>query len=381
MRAMHTIGLNAHLLTAQAGYRSAGINGYIYNLLQALPQVDPSFQYIVWTGRHAQPPAEPRLTVRRSSWGTEKPLRRILWEQVIQPFAAWRSSPDLLHALAFVSPVLSRIPSVVTVYDLSFVHYPDRLPAARRHYLQLLTKRSCLHARRVIAISHSTAHDLVETFHIPANKIDIAPPGVGPQFRPAMSFDTEAFRHRHSLPERFLLFLGTLEPRKNLPVLLRAYARLPIQDRTQVHLVLAGGKGGMYDEVFRTIEEQGIADTVHLPGYVDANDLPLWYNAADALVYPSIFEGFGLPVIEAMACGTPVLVSNVSSLPEAAGDTGYCLPPDDVEAWTSALAHVIHNAAWREEAGHRAMQHAAQFSWHATAVQTVASYQKALMLL
>jgi glycosyltransferase involved in cell wall biosynthesis len=159
-------------------------------------------------------------------------------------------------------------------------------------------------------------------------------------------------------------------------VLLRAYAELPAADH--LPLVLAGGKGWMVDEIFRTVETYGLAESVVFPGYVPADDLARWYNAAEAFVYPSVFEGFGLPVVEAQACGTPVLVSDVSSLPEAAGDAGYRLPPDDVDAWAAALVHVGHDPAWRAEAAHRGLEHAAQFTWTATAAQTVASYRRAL---
>ncbi len=381
MRAMHTqgvhIGLNAHLLAGQAGYRSAGINGYIANLIHALPGADPAFSYTVFTGRQGQV-TDPRLAVRATPWSTESPARRIAWEQIIQPAALWRARPDLVHALAFVTPVLSRIPSVVTVYDLSFVHMPERLPAARRLYLRLFTRRSCRAARRVIAISHSTARDLAATFGISPEKIDLAVPGVGEQFRPLPPGQVADFRQRSGLPDRFLLFVGTLEPRKNLPVLLRAYAALPPADRAAVHLVLAGGVGWMPDEIFRTIEQLELAETVHLPGYVPAEDLPLWYNAAEALVYPSVFEGFGLPVTEALACGTPALVSEASSLPEAVGDGGLCLPPGDVSAWTAALHTALHDPAWRAEAGGRGRAYASRFTWANTAAQTVASYRRAL---
>lgn len=374
----HHIALNAHLLTAQAGYRSAGINGYIANLLRALPDADPALRYTVFAGPQATVPEGTRLRVRRGAWRTERPLARIAWEQIAQPVALARTRPDLAHQLAFVAPVLSRVPFVVTVYDLSFVRYPERLPAARRWYLRLLTRRSCQRARRVIAISRSTAADLTAIFGVPAERIDVAVPGVGEEFTPLPRAEIEAFRAEKGLPARFFLFLGTLEPRKNLPVLLRAYAALPASDREAVHLVLAGGRGWMTGEIERALEQGDLARTVHLPGYVPAEDLPLWYNAAEALVYPSVYEGFGLPVVEAMACGTPALVADSSSLPEAAGDVGRCVPPHDEAAWTTALAQTMHDQTWRVEAGGRGRTHAQQFTWARTAAQTVASYRRAL---
>ncbi len=374
----HHIALNAHLLTAQSGYRSAGISGYIANLLRALPAADPALRYTVFVGPQARVPPSPRIRVRRSRWDTGAPLRRIVWEQLAQPLALARERPTLLHALAFVTPVLGRTPSVVTVYDLSFVHYPERLPAARRLYLRWLTRRSCARARRVIAISRSTARDLTQTFGVPPDKIDVALPGVGEHFKPQSAEAVAAFRARRGLPERFLLFVGTLEPRKNLPLLLRAYAQLPARDRAAVHLVLAGGRGWMAEDIFTTLEQLRLGDTVHFPGYLPAEELPLWYSAADALVYPSVFEGFGLPVLEALACGTPALVADTSSLPEALGDGGMRLPPHDAAAWRDALARAIHDPEWRAEAGTRGLQHAARFSWTRTAAQTVASYRRAL---
>ncbi len=374
----HHIALNAHLLTAQSGYRSAGINGYIANVLRALPEADLALRYTLFVGAQAHPPAHPRVQVRCSSWDTGAPPRRIVWEQLAQPLALLRERPALVHALAFVAPVLTPIPSVVTVYDLSFVHYPERLPAARRLYLRLLTRWSCARARRVIAISRSTARDLAQTFGLSPAKIDVALPGVGAHFAPQPAEAVAAFRARRGLPERFLLFVGTLEPRKNLPVLLRAYAQLPARDRAEVHLVLAGARGWMADEIFATLERLDLGESVHLTGYVPAEDLPLWYSAAQALVYPSVFEGFGLPVLEALACGTPALVADASSLPEALGGGGLRLPPHDVSAWHDALVRAIHDPDWRAEARAHGLQHAARFSWARTAAQTVASYRRAL---
>lgn len=378
--AEYHIGLNAHLLTAQAGYRSAGISGYIANLLRALPAADPALRYTVFAGPQAALPADSRLRVRRSAWRTERPLARILWEQIAQPLALERDRPDLVHQLAFVAPVLARRPFVVTVYDLSFVHFPERLPPARRRYLRLLTRWSCQRARRVIAISRSTAADLTATFGLSPERIDVAVPGVDEAFHPLPRAEIEAFRARAGLPDRFLLYLGTLEPRKNLPLLLRAYAALPASDRSAAPLVLAGARGWMVDAIDRALDEHDLRGSVRLPGYVPAQDLPLWYNAAEALVYPSLFEGFGLPVIEAMACGIPALVADTSSLPEAVGDMGVCLPPDDAAAWTNALAHILHDTMWRAEAGQRGRERAREFTWARTAAQTVASYRRALGL-
>jgi glycosyltransferase involved in cell wall biosynthesis len=227
-------------------------------------------------------------------------------------------------ALAFVSPLVLRKPSLVTVYDLSFIHYPQVLSAARRWYLRLFTTLSCRRARRVITISHATARDLHESLGISPDKIDVAACGYDhARYQPLPSEEVEAFRVKRGLPERFWFFLGTLEPRKNLATLLDAYARLPGTER--LPLILAGGKGWQYADIFERITRYGLEDQVRLPGFVPAEDLPLWYNSAEVFIYPSVFEGFGLPVLEAMACGAPVIVSDASSLPEVAGSAGLLI--------------------------------------------------------
>ncbi|MFN8562478.1 MAG: glycosyltransferase family 1 protein [Anaerolineae bacterium] len=183
-----------------------------------------------------------------------------------------------------------------------------------------------------------------------------------------------AFRKANHLLERFWLFVGTLEPRKNLTTLIDAYAALPEKPL----LVIGGGKGWDYEPIFAAVERHGLGDSVRFAGFIPADDLPIWYNCAEAFVYPSVFEGFGMPVLEAMACGTPVIVSDASSLPEVAGDAGLCVPPNDVQAWTAALRRAWDDAAWRDQARARGLAQAARYTWAETARQTVESYRRAM---
>lgn len=375
MTTSYHIGLNAHLLSGQAGYRRAGIHGYIANTLRCLPAADPNLRYTIFVGP-GMPPESPQFTVQRTSLPTDKAPVRILWEQALQPWQL--GGIDLQHGMTFVTPELSRKPSVVTVYDLSFHHYPERLSTARRLYLRTFTARSVHRAHRVIAISESTADDLVRLLGVPRDKIDVAVPGVHEQYRPLPAEDIAAFRQKHDLPERYILHLGTLEPRKNLAMMLRAYDNLPASIRQDVPLILVGGKGWGLDEIRAEIVRLGLEEHVRFEGYAPDDELPLWYNAAAALVYPSVFEGWGMPIVEALACGTPVVASNASSLPEAAGDAGLLLNPHSVDDWTAGLQQALDDSTWRADAIKKGLTHAAALSWQQTAAVHVASYRRSL---
>ena len=368
------IGLNAHLLSHQAGYRAAGIHTYLDQLLRHLPPVlPPDWQITALVGR-ANPAQYTGVTMARARINTERPLARIAWEQALQP--AQLGAYDLYHAGAFVAPLLNRQATVVTVYDLTFMRYPQRLSRARRLYLRAFTAHTCRRARRILAISHSTKRDLVDLLGIDPAKIDVTPLGYDQaRFQPLPAPAIARFKREKNLPDRFWFYLGTIEPRKNLVTLVEAYARLPRTER--LPMLWGGGMGWQTDAILGAIERHHLQDDITLLGYVAADEIPLWYNSADVFIYPSVFEGFGLPVLEAMACGTPVITSQVSSLPEVAAGAGLCLPPQDVPAWTDALRRVYDDAAWRAQARDAGLRQAQDFNWETTARLTVASYQRA----
>ncbi len=372
------IGLNAHLLSGRASYRSAGIHSYISNLLRNLPEYAPAgWQFEAMVGA-ANSAAFPGISMARAGLDTERAWRRVFWEQALQPWQLRQY--DLYHALAFVAPIVLTAPLVVTVYDLSFLHFPERLSIARRQYLRAMTALTCARAKRVLAISQSTADDLTALMGVPAGKIDVTPLGYNrAAFHPLLAADMAHFRRKHGLPRRFWLYVGTLEPRKNLPLLLEAYARLGTADR--LPLILGGGIGWMAQAVFAAIERLELGEWVKHVGFIPTADLPLWYNCAEAFLYPSVFEGFGLPVLEAMACGTPVVTTNASSLPEVAGGAGRRLPPGDIDQWTDALRDLQRNSDWRHEARMKGLERAKQFSWARTAELTLRSYGMATATL
>ncbi|MCZ7571820.1 MAG: glycosyltransferase family 4 protein [Ardenticatenaceae bacterium] len=368
---MPTIGLNAQLMTLRQNYRGAGISHYIYQLLRHLPQADPELAYTVFTSERGGHLAS--ILRYRTPLPTVRPVVRILWEQALQPWAVRRACLDLLHGLAYVLPLWLSVPAVLTIYDLTVFQVPERFRSANRSYLRLMTRLSARRARMVCAISQSTRDDIVRRLGVPGERVAVVYPGCDSQFAPPPAAEVAAFRARRGLPDRFVLYLGTLEPRKNVPALIRAFAEVAASNRPEFphHLVLAGARGWHYGDVFAEVERLGLQDRVHVPGYVPADEQPLWYAAAEAFVYPSLYEGFGLPVLEAMACGTPVLTSNAASLPEVVGPAGLTVAARDEGALAEALRRLLRDAALRATLRERGLQQARRFSWlEAARVQT-----------
>lgn len=376
LHAKHHVGLNAHLLSLTQTYRGAGINGYIYHLLQHLPEAGGEMRYTAYL-HDPTFTAPDGLTVYRSRWDTRSPWRRILWEQT--RLAGLTRRLDLLHGLAFAAPLAAACPTVITVHDLSFLRFPTAFRPFNRIYLSLFTRWSTRRAARVIAVSESTRQDVISLCDVPAERVVTVPNGVSEQFAPAEPRAVAEFRARAGLPERFILFLGTLEPRKNIVGLLEAY-RVARKEAPALlpKLIVAGGKGWYYDTIFARVAELGLTDAVIFPGFVSAKELPWWYRAAEVFVYPSQFEGFGLPVLEAMACGTPVITSNTSALPEVAGDAALLVPPDDAPALANALLRVLADPMRRAQMRDAGFRQAAQFSWTRTVTETVAVYRSVL---
>ncbi|MEW5985292.1 MAG: glycosyltransferase family 1 protein [Chloroflexota bacterium] len=367
------VGINAHLLSGEAGYRRAGIHHYIAQVLLHLP-LNEGLDYTIFT-RQKLPVTNYQLPITSTGWPTEHRLVRILWEQVAWPWAAVRHQLDLLHSMAFVTPLASPCPTVVTVYDLSFIHYPNTFPAGQRRYLTSQTARSCRQARRVITISESGRQDVHSLLGVPLERIEVVRPGVDATFYPRPAAEVEAFRQRQGLNEPFILHVGTLQPRKNIPLLLEALAQM---GRPGLRLVLVGGKGWLYDDIFQRVERLGLSGRVHWAGYVADEELPLWYNAAAVLVFPSAYEGFGMPVAQAMACGAPVVAADVSAIPEAAGEAALLFPPQDVEALAGQMAAVLDDPTLAATLRERGIVQASRFTWAEAGRQTVEVYKRAL---
>jgi glycosyltransferase involved in cell wall biosynthesis len=233
----------------------------------------------------------------------------------------------------------------------------------------------------VIADSKATAEDLKRLLNVPEEKIHVVYTGVDDIYRPLPQEQVEHYRRRRGWPDRFLLMVGTLEPRKNHDGLINAYARYRKQAQSPLPLLIGGGKGWFFEHIFQQVTDLGLEDAVHFLGFVSREDLPWLYNAATLFVYPSRYEGFGLPVAEAMRCGTPVITSNVSSLPEVVGQTGFTVDPDNPEALANAMLLILEKESERlsimQEDG---LRQSSRFSWERTAAETAEVYSRVLKL-
>lgn len=373
------IALNAQLLCMSTGYRSAGIARYILNLLRALAPAAPDLELHAFASDTGASGDMSGVAVHSTRWQTQRPAIRIFWEQFIFPIILARGQYDLCHSMAYVSPFGASTPSVVTVYDLGFVLFPVFFRPLNRVYLEFGTRLSIKRARRIIAISESTKRDIERLFGVPDEKIDVIPPGVEPRFFPnGDGRSLEQFRLSKDLPEHFILFVGTREPRKNIPMLIRAFSRAKTRSRFPHRLVLVGDEGWKDSEISRALSEGDNRREVILAGFAPSDELPSWYRAADAFVYPSQYEGFGMPLLEAMASGTPVITGNVSSLPEAVGNAALLFDPRDERGLEEAIVRLVGDAALREELAVKGSDRARGFTWSRAAEATAQVYRRAL---
>ncbi|MEX2425875.1 MAG: glycosyltransferase family 1 protein [Thermomicrobiaceae bacterium] len=377
------IGMLAQLLSFNEGYRQAGVSRYIEHLLRFLPgELDSGDELLVYAGDAARVseridelPAS--LQWNWTNWPTGKVPVRILWEQLAFPVLARSHKADLIHGPVNVVPVASGKPSIVTIHDLAFLQYPEQYPGFQRRYLTRMTRASTHRADRVIAVSEFTGRDVAERLGVPESKIVAVPNGVSGDFFPRQGTkELDSFRREKDLPDEFLLFTGTLQPRKNVIGLLRAYSLLDRSDRLPLYIV--GGTGWMFSTIFDEVKQLGIEADVHFAGYAASESLPLWYSAATAFIYPSFYEGFGLPVLEAMACGTPVITSNRTSLPEVVGDAGLLVDPDDPDDIAAAMRALLADSDYRTALGETGRMRAQGYSWKRTARETAAVYRQVL---
>jgi len=358
-----------------AVHRRAGLGRYAHGLIAALVE-QGAHEYTAFYHQrgeaHLAPPIDrlPQLTTSL----TVRPwrLRTALAYFSGLGMDAMFAGVDVFHATEHLLPRLRRVRSVFTLHDLIFQFDPDSHKPLNIAFLRTMMPRFLRAADAIIAVSECSKRDAARIYGVPADKIWVIYEGVDPRFGPIDdAAHLASIRRKYNLPQRFVLHLGTIEPRKNLTLLFEALTALNVERYT---LVVAGKTGWLTDPIFARIGELGLQDRVLFTGYVPDEDLPALLSAASVLVMPSKYEGFGLPVLEAMACGTPVIASNASSLPEVGGDAALYASPDDLAAWIELMRRVLDDAALRASMREKGLRQAAKFRWDIAARETADVY-------
>ncbi|MBN8634967.1 MAG: glycosyltransferase family 4 protein [Anaerolineae bacterium] len=360
------IGIDARLTY----YRTGGISTYIVRLIKALERLDFEHPYVVLHSRKARETLVTRFQ-RADLW---TPCHHRL-ERVALSVELARFRLALLHSPDFIPPLRGARRHVITVHDLNFLFYPQYLTADSLRYYNGQINTAVEQADHIFADSEATKRDLITMLHVPAEKITVHLLGVDEAFQPQPPAEIARVRAALTLPPAYLLYVGTFEPRKNIAGLIEAYAQLPVDAPP---LVLAGNRGWLFEETMQQITRLNLGDRVLWREKIPQADLPGLYSGASALITPSFYEGFGLPALEAMACGTVPIVSDRGSLPEVVGDVGLKVNPDDTAAIAQAINHALSDSGWRDQQRAAGLRRAATFQWEATA-RTVLSVYQALL--
>jgi glycosyltransferase involved in cell wall biosynthesis len=381
------IGLDLWLCTPSRG----GIGRYAEELTRALVAeggdacefvLFPGLEYPSWlAGVLRARPAAVRLGVE--GWKRHRrgfPTRLLRSNLVIAPRVR-RQSIDIFHSMDFLDTPLMGLGSaavVSTIHDISPLLYPDTFTRRHALFFRVLARPLLRRADRIITVSQAAAAEILEWDPSLEGKLNVVYEGVSPHFRPASSDEVAAIRTRYGLPGGYILCVGTVQPRKNLARLIEAYALLTARDGGIPPLVIAGGLGWLYEPIVNKVAEYRVADRVKFLGFVPDADLPALFTGASLFVFPSMHEGFGLPVLEAMACGAPVVTSNRSALPEVAGDAAVLVDPLDVESIADGIAKILKDQVIARRLAEAGRHRAAQFTWTAAARKLLEIYRSCL---
>lgn len=355
-----------------------GIGRYVYNLARALPAIAPDIEFVLLHDPEAPNTRYEIQALHRSNLAliaTGIPIRSIA-QQVHLPRPVSRLSLDVFHAPYYITAYHMPCRQVITLYDIIPARYPEYLPSpAMRLIFEITTRLALRVADRILTLSDASRRDLTELYHLDSGRISVTPPAADPQFRPADRDAMDKLKRRLGLPDSYVLYVGINKPHKNLVRLVEAWGQVAKSMGRDCYLVIAGHEDPRYPQACERAAALGLDSVVFL-GAVAEKDLPALYSSADLFVFPSLYEGFGLPVIEAMACGVPVACSNVSSLPEVAGDAALLFDPTSPEAIAMTIQQALKDADLRNQLRQRGILQASRFSWERTARLTLAAYRQ-----
>jgi len=365
------VGIDAHALGSHLG----GNETYIRNVIRALGEVDPDGDYTLFLSPHA--PSESIVGAERMRRVVVRPHNPLVRIPLTFPLALARERIDVVH-VQYVAPPVCSARVVVSVHDIAYERYPQFFTPGEVARFRALVPLTIRKAAAVLTLSEFSKRDIVRRYNVPPDKITVTYLAADPMFQPIHDVGRlSAVRAKYGMGEKFILSVGNLQPRKNLRTLIDAYVRLRRAGATRHKLVLVGKKAWLSDDIFAAARASGYADELVFTGYVPDADLVALYNAADIFVYPSIFEGFGLPPLEAMACGTPVVCSNTSSFPEVVGDAALTVDPLDPTRLAKAIAQLLTDRSLHAHLSTTGPQRADTFSWSTTASIVAGIYQGA----
>lgn len=304
---------------------------------------------------------------------------RRIWHILPVSFnALFESDADIFHFFNYIVPPKIRGRIIVTIYDMVYKLFPETMARSNYKRLEKELKSSADRADKIVTISMNSKKEIMEYLDVAEDRIDIVYPGIdaniySKDFPPQRFEETKA---KYRLPSRYILYLGTLEPRKNIGRIIDAYVLFIKEADEEINLVIAGKKGWMFDEIFKKVEDYGLEDKIIFTGYVDEGDKPLIYKMSDLFIFPSLYEGFGMPVLEAMAAGVPVITSNTSALPEVAGDAALLINPLDVEDIAYAIKKLMKDEALRNSLIQKGQKRSRDFSWKKSAEKLLDIYRE-----
>ncbi len=354
-----------------ASRERAGIGRYTRELVRSLVRLDHTNRYALFVPRDAH------AELVQFDWSSNFSIKRAplterlfaaIWHRarIPLPIETFTGAVDVFYSPDFLLPPTRAKRALVTVHDLSYVRMPECFPAPLLNYLNRAVPRALERANLILADAASTRRDLNEAYGVPHEKIRVLYSGVDARFRPDVSEKSKARVRELTRGKPYLLSVGTIQPRKNYAKLIEVYAKLIHNSQLPIdncQLIICGSRGWMYEDVFETPKHLGIAERVMFADFFSDDDLPALYALATLFVYPSLYEGFGLPVAEAMACGTPVVTSNASSLPEVAGDAALYFDPRDADAMADAIRLALSDEHLRAELRAKGFAQAKKFSW------------------
>ncbi len=368
---MYRIGLDARL----AYYQQGGITQYIYQIIDEIARLDSQNHYLILHSRRDPRNLTAAPTQRRITCWTpaHHPLERLALAAELLPHRL-----DLLHSPDYIPPLSTGFRQVISVHDLTFLRYPQYMTAESLAYYAGHIHKAACRADHILTDSQAIRAEIIDLLSVSSDRVTAIPLGVHARFRPLQQGDIRETLARFDLTPGYILFVGTIEPRKNITGLLHAYARLRADLPDLPQLVLVGSKGWLYEDIFRIHDDLGLAGHTRWLHEFTAEDLPALYNGAAVFCLPSFYEGFGFPPLEAMACGVPVVVSNCSSLPEVVGDAGILIDPGDADSIADGLRRVLLDGETAADLRGRGLERAALFQWSRTARETLAIYRQVL---